>query len=191
VSVVQVDPIEVQVALSAEDSAAVRDAMADGDGDGDPFVTVLDDGARPERRARVYKLDNRFNPNTARRLVRAWLPNGDERYLPGEFVRTRVQVGTRERVLVPTVALSSQLDQRIVYTVGQDGRVRLTPVETGDSYGDRTAVLSGVRPGARVAVSHLQDLRQGQRVSVRPGAGGGSGAPGREKAVEEASSERR
>jgi hypothetical protein len=38
----------------------------------------------------VFSFDNRFDPRTARRLVRAWLSNGDERYLPGQFVRTRV-----------------------------------------------------------------------------------------------------
>ena len=45
---------------------------------------------------------------------------------------------------VPTVALSSQLDQRVVYAVGQDGKVSVVPVEVGDSHGDMTAVLSGL-----------------------------------------------
>lgn len=187
VSVVQMDPIEVQVALSAEASAAVQEAMADAD----PRLTVLSDGARPDREARIHKLDNRFNANTARRLVRAWLPNGDGRYLPGEFVRTRVQVGTKERVLVPTVALTSQLDQRVVYTVDGDGRVRMAPVETGDDHGDMTAVLSGLRAGSFVATDHLQDLRHGQQVRVRQGGSERPGAPAARAAAEGVGVERR
>lgn len=163
VSVVQTDPIDVQVALSADHSAAVQDAMEAGE----PFVAVLAEGGRPERRARIYKLDNRFDPGTSRRLVRAWLQNGDERYLPGEFVRTRVQVGTTERILVPTAALSSLLNQRIVYTVDQEGKVRLRPIEVGRSYGQMTAVLKGLDAGSLVATDHLQRLGQGQRVRVR------------------------
>ena len=163
VSVVQTEPIDVQVALSASDSAAVQRAMEVGD----PFVTVLPDDAHPERKARIYKLDNRFDPNTSRRLVRAWLENGDERFLPGEFVRTQVQIGMEERLLVPTVALSSLLDQRIVYTIDPDGTVRLTPVETGGTYGQMTAIREGLDAGALVAVDHLQSLPQGQRVRVR------------------------
>ncbi|GJD48295.1 Multidrug resistance protein MdtA [Methylobacterium crusticola] len=166
VSVVQVDPIEVQVALSAEDSEAVRAALkAD-----HAAVAVLDARKAAERKATIYRLDNRFDPRTARRLVRAWLPNADERYLPGEFVRTRVQVGTEERLLVPTIALAAQLDQRIVWAVGPDGAVTMTPVETGESFGERTAILSGLKAGARIATDHLQLLRQGLKVGVgRPG----------------------
>jgi len=187
VSVVQIDPIEVQVALSAEASDAVQDAMADAG----PRLTVLSDGGRPDREARIHKLDNRFNTTTARRSVRAWLPNGDGRYLPGEFVRTRVQVGTKDRVLVPTVALTSQLDQRIVYAVDQDGRVRMTPVETGDDYGGMTAVLSGLRAGSLVATDHLQDLRHGQQVRVRRGGGERPGAAAAQAAAESVGVERR
>ncbi|KMO36068.1 RND transporter MFP subunit [Methylobacterium variabile] len=164
VSVVQVDPIEVQVALSSEDSEAVRAALKENRA----FIQVLDSQGRPERKATIYKLDNRFDPRTARRLVRAWLPNADERYLPGEFVRTQVEVGTQERLLVPTVALSSQLDQRIVWRVGEDGRVAMTPVETGEEFGDRTAIEKGLKPGDRIATDHLQLLRQDQRVGIKP-----------------------
>lgn len=163
VSVVQTDPIDVQVALSARDSAAVQRAMESGDAS----VTILEDGSHPEREARIYKLDNRFDPSTSRRLVRAWLENGDERFLPGEFVRTRVEVGTEERLLVPTVALSSLLDQRIVYTVDPEGKVQLTPVETGGTYGQMTAIRKGVNAGALVSTDHLQRLTQGLSVRVR------------------------
>jgi hypothetical protein len=120
-------------------------------------------------------------PIEARRLVRAWLENG-ERFLPGEFVRTRVQVGTEERILVPTVALSSLLDQRIVYAIGADGKVRLTPVETGGTYGQMTAIRQGLEAGALVAVDHLQSLAQDQRVRVRRAPQGGPSVAGREGA---------
>ncbi|MGX7707652.1 efflux RND transporter periplasmic adaptor subunit [Methylobacterium sp. Gmos1] len=163
VSVVQVDPIEVQVALSGEDSEAVRAVLKENRA----FIQTLDAQGHPERKATIYKLDNRFDPRTARRLVRAWLPNADERYLPGEFVRTQVQVGQEERLLVPTVALSSQLDQRIVWRVGDDGKVTMAPVETGEEFGDRTSVLKGLKAGERIATDHLQLLRQDQRVGIR------------------------
>ncbi|TNC12307.1 efflux RND transporter periplasmic adaptor subunit [Methylobacterium terricola] len=164
VSVVQVDPIEVQVALSTEDSEAVRAALKEDRA----FIQTLDIQGKPERKATIYKLDNRFDPRTARRLVRAWLPNADERYLPGEFVRTRVQVGTEERLLVPTVALSAQLDQRIVWRVDDQGKVAMAPVTTGEEFGDRTAILKGLKAGDRIATDHLQLLRQDQRVGIKP-----------------------
>jgi RND family efflux transporter MFP subunit len=178
VGVVQTDPIDVQVALSASDSAAVQRAMEAGE----PFVRILPDAGNPERRARIYKLDNRFDRNTSRRLVRAWLQNEDERFLPGEFVRTQVQTGTEERILVPTVALSSVLDQRVVYTVDEEGRMRLTPVETGGTYGQMTAIRNGLDPGVLVATDHLQSLSQGLRVRVRRKPPDGASVASREDA---------
>lgn len=165
VSVVQVDPIQVQMALSSEDAEAVRRALPERE----VTVQLLDAARKPVREAKIDELDNRFDPRTDRRLVRAAVPNADERYLPGQFVRTRVQVGTQERLLVPTISLSSQLDQQIVWTVDQGGTIQLTPVETGDAYGEYTAILKGLRPGMLVATDHLQALRQGMRVNPRMG----------------------
>ena len=80
-----------------------------------------------------------------------------------------MQVGQKKLLLIPTSVLASQLDQRIVWTVGADCRVSVTPIETGDSYGDQTAVESGLKPGVRIAADHLQRLNQGLCVGVREG----------------------
>ena len=162
-SVVQVDPVDLQIALSAEDSEAVQEAM----GKGMAKVILLNGDGKPEREARIYKLDNHFDPRTARRLVRALVHNADGRYLPGQFVRSRVEVGTRERLMVPTVALSTELDQRIVYVVDAAGKVSADAVETGSTYGDKTAILNGLEPGASVAIDHLQRLHDGSVVRAK------------------------
>ncbi|WP_456684794.1 efflux RND transporter periplasmic adaptor subunit [Bradyrhizobium sp. P5_C11_2] len=175
VTVVQLDPIDVQMALSSEDSEALREAMQTGP----VTVEVLDETGKPIRDAKVYQLDNRFDPRTARRLVRALLPNSDERFLPGQFVRARVKTGTEEKLLVPTVALSAKLAQQIVYVVDDEGVVRQKPVTTGDSFGEDTAILAGLKVGERVVTDHLQDMRQDLKVEVRSGnAGDSAGPPG-------------
>ncbi|HJE22476.1 MAG TPA: efflux RND transporter periplasmic adaptor subunit [Methylorubrum populi] len=165
VSVVQVNPIDVQMALSSEDAEAVRAALAEGRAK----VQLLDVQREPVREATIYRLDNRFDPRTGRRLIQAWLANEDERYLPGRFVRARVEVGRQERLLVPTVALSAQLDQQVVWTVDESGSVHMTPIEIGDAYGDATAVLKGLKPDMVVVTDHLQSMRQNLKVEPRIG----------------------
>ena len=162
-SVVQIDPIDVQVALSAADAEAVHAALEKKDAK----VSLLDEAGKPERDARIYQLDNRFDPRTARRLVRALLPNKDGHYLPGQFVRTRLTVGTASRILAPTLALSTQLDQQIIYAVDKDGTVRVVPVETGDAYGASTVITQGLDAGMTVAVDHLQRLHKGMKVEIK------------------------
>ena len=132
-------------------------------------VQLLDVGREPVREATIYRLDNRFDPRTGRRLIQAWLDNADERYLPGRFVRSRIEVGRQERLLVPTVALSAQLDQQVVWTVDETGTVHMTAIEVGDVYGDNTAVLKGLKPGTLVVTDHLQSMRQNLKVEPRAG----------------------
>ncbi|GJE18967.1 efflux RND transporter periplasmic adaptor subunit [Methylobacterium marchantiae] len=163
VSVVQLDPIDIQMALSAEDSEAVRAAMKDGG----ITVAVLDAEGKPVREAKIYQLDNRFDPRTARRLVRALMPNDDERFLPGQFVRASIRTGTKDRLLVPTASLDAQLAQQIVYVVDASGTVQQRPVTTGDTYGENTAILDGLSDGDRVVVDHLQEMRQDLKVLVQ------------------------
>jgi multidrug efflux system membrane fusion protein len=165
VSVVQLDPIDIQMALSAEDSETVRAAAKAGS----VTVEVLDVAGKPVREAKIYQLDNRFDPRTARRLVRALMPNDDERFLPGQFVRASIRTGTKDRLLVPTIALDAQLAQQIVYVVDSAGKVQQKPVTTGDSYGENTAILDGLSDGDRVVVDHLQEMRQDLKVLARPG----------------------
>ncbi len=145
-------------------------------------VEVLDEAGKPMRDAKVYQLDNRFDPRTARRLVRALLPNTDERFLPGQFIRARVKTGTEEKLLVPTIALSARLAQQIVYVVDDQGVVRQKPVTTGDSFGEDTAILAGLKAGERVVTDHLQDMRQDLKVEIRSAEADGPSKPPATKA---------
>ena len=165
VSVVQVNPIDVQMALSSEDAEAVRVALAEKR----TRVQLLDVRREPVAEATIYRLDNRFDPRTGRRLIQAYVENGDERYLPGRFVRARIEVGRQERLLVPTIALSAQLDQQVVWTVDDKNMVHMTPIETGDAYGENTEVVKGLKPDTRVVVDHLQSMRQNLKVAPRSG----------------------
>lgn len=167
VSVVQLDPIDVQMALSSDDSEALRRAMTQGKA----AVTLLDDKGQPVREAEVYQLDNRFDPRTDRRLVRARIANSDERFLPGQFVRVKIRTGTERKLLVPTIALSAQLAQQIVYVVDADGMVQQRPITTGDVFGSSTAIVAGLSGGERIVVDHLQEMRQGLKVAVNEAGG--------------------
>ncbi|AWN38571.1 efflux RND transporter periplasmic adaptor subunit [Methylobacterium radiodurans] len=174
VSVVQLDPIDLQMALSSEDVEAVRQGLKEGT----VTVGVLDGRGTKVADARIYQLDNRFDPRTARRLVRASVANADERFVPGQFMRGRIQVGTQSRILVPTVALSAKLAQRIVYVVGKNGRVEQRPVETGQAYGERTEILKGLEAGERVVTDHIQRMRDGLRVEERRAVAGNEASTG-------------
>ena len=59
---------------------------------------------------------------------------------------------TAASTLVPTVAIVTEKGQSGVLLVGKDDEPTFQPVELGSSSGDKSAILSGVKPGTRVFI---------------------------------------
>lgn len=73
------------------------------------------------------------------------------------------------RVFVPQAALS-QRDGRGVVLVVENGRVRVAPVETGETSEGEVEVRTGLRGGESVIVSPPAGLNEGSRVRIKKGA---------------------
>lgn len=90
------------------------------------------------------------DPETHTFSVRLEL-NGEQTGLyPGMTVKVAFAVGETKRMLVPQSALWHQGEMTGVYVIGKDG-VSLRQVRTGDHYGDRIEVLSGLNDGDVIA----------------------------------------
>jgi len=76
---------------------------------------------------------------------------------PGVYARAHFVVGTAARLLVPRAAVVRRSEVTAVYVVGTDGRPRLRQVRLGTA-GDEASVevLSGLKPGERVAVEPIK-----------------------------------
>lgn len=83
--------------------------------------------------------------------VRLELPAGQFGLYPGMFVKAVFVVGESQRLLVPDSALIRRSEVTGVYIVDAEDNVRLRQVRIGGSFGDRTEVLAGLRPGERIA----------------------------------------
>ena len=85
----------------------------------------------------------------------------------GMFGRVLFPTGEEAVVAVPQRAVSRVGGYEGLYLVTGDNVVRLVVVKTGKTVGDEVEILSGIEPGARVAVSPLERLTDGARVEVR------------------------
>ena len=81
--------------------------------------------------------------------------------------RIRIPAGHRTVLAVPKRALSRAGGYEGLFVVTPDNTARLVLVTTGDAYGDDLEILSGIEPGARVAVSQVERLVDGARVELR------------------------
>lgn len=83
--------------------------------------------------------------------VRLDLPEGQFGLYPGMFVKVAFEIGEAERLLVPAEAVLHRSEVTAVYVVNPDG-VRLRQVRTGQHFGDRVEILSGLLAGESVAL---------------------------------------
>ncbi|MBW4025237.1 MAG: efflux RND transporter periplasmic adaptor subunit [Proteobacteria bacterium] len=168
VRLTQVNPILIQVALSESDVRAVqavlkRNAPA-------TLEIVHRDGTRERHEARIVMVDNQFNSSTARLRVRAVIDNADDSLIPGAFLNVRLELGHEQKLVVPTRALTAQLDQHLVYLLN-DGKAHVRQVQTGRQYHDDTVINKGVKAGDVIAINHLQNLNDGTAVTIEASSG--------------------
>ncbi len=85
----------------------------------------------------------------------------------GLYGRIRIRAGKATVLAVPKRAISRAGGYEGLFVVAPDNTVRLVLVTTGEAYGDEVEILSGIEPGARVAVSPVERLVDGARVELR------------------------
>ena len=127
--------------------------------------------ARPRQRGgfphrgTINFVDNQVNPRTGTLRVRGVFPNKDEALVPGYFARVRVPIGDPHKALLVTErALDTDQGQKVVYVVDKDNKVVSRPVRLGALHDGLREITDGLKPGERVIVNGLQQVRPGMTV---------------------------
>jgi len=173
-TVVQLDPIYVNFAINEQDVQQLRAdqirrglslARAREELQKIPIEAGLQtETGYPHRGALEYAAPI-VNQSTGTHDVRAVFQNPDRVLLPGNFLRVRVPVGQqREAVLVPDVALGSDLAGRYVLVVNADNVVEQRKVETGPVEGELRVIENGLKGDERVVVGGMLRAIPGQKV---------------------------
>lgn len=113
-------------------------------------------------------VDNQVNPKTGTLRARGVFPNTDEALSPGFFARLRMPVSPSHRaLLVSERALDNDQGQKVVYVVDKDDKVVSRAVRLGAMHNGLREVTDGLRPGERVIVNGLQQVRPGATVEPK------------------------
>lgn len=121
--------------------------------------------ARPDMLGTVIEVAPLVDPQTGTVTVRVRLrPRDEGANLLGASVRGHLLLSRQSGVVVPWTALMRSGSDPAVWTVGEDGRVSLTPVRI-NHFGDGTIhVAEGLEDGQRVVGDGAQLLYPGRRV---------------------------
>jgi multidrug efflux pump subunit AcrA (membrane-fusion protein) len=115
---------------------------------------------------KISRLSPAVDASTRAFAFEALVPNADGRLKPGTFARVHLTTALVEPVLtIPYAAMQYRYGVYRAFTVDGDTLV-MHELKTGDRVGDRMEVLEGVGLGQKVALTDVDTLIDGQKVSV-------------------------
>lgn len=172
----RLDPIYADFTITENDLSSVQQNMEQGT----LRVEVrLPDEPGDARPGALTFLDNAVQDGTGTVKLRATIPNQDQRFWPGRFVKVRLVLSTiKDAVLVPASAPQTSAKGDFVYVVKDDSTAEMRPVTLGQRHEDRVVVAQGLSAGERVVIEGQMAVMPGGKVRVA-----GPAAPGPERAA--------
>lgn len=172
VTINQVAPVYVAVAVPERDLAEIRRRQAEG-----RLEVEAEEPATGKALARgeLTFIDNAVDRTTGTITLKATFPNADRVLWPGEFVNARITLTTlADAVVAPQGAVQSGQQGSYAYVVKADDTVESRPVAVARTLADGAVIEKGLAVGERVVTDGHLRLRPGSKVEIlaaEPGAG--------------------
>ncbi|AKM09080.1 efflux RND transporter periplasmic adaptor subunit [Croceicoccus naphthovorans] len=164
------DSVYVDVTQSAAQLIDLKQSLSAGDlneGKGPQIELTLPNGTIYPIEGRLQFSDVTVDPDSGSVILRAAFPNPEGLLLPGMYVRARLVEGLRDNViLAPQQGISRDPRGRgTAMVVGKDNKVEVRLVETDRVVGDKWIVTGGLKPGDKLIIEGLMNLRPGTVVN--------------------------
>ena len=161
-TITQVDPLWVRFSIAEGDYDRIRSSA------GSAQVGIVDSkGAIAASDGRLNFTGSTVDPKIGTIQLRAEFPNRGLRWLPGQFLKVRIEAGARDAFLVPQAAVTQTERARSVWIAGTDGKAVQRNVQTSNWLGNDWIVTGGLNPGELVIVDNLMKLKPGAAVQPR------------------------
>ena len=159
--IMQIDPLKVIANISEQYFPNVKVGM--------PVKLAVDIFPDEEFTGTVSLIYPALDPTTRTFKVEVKVPNAKRTLRPGMYARTTFDMGSKEGVMVPDVAVQKQVGsaERYLYVIVGDSVAERRSVKVGRQVGDRVDILSGVEAGEPVAVAALSKLFDGAKVDIK------------------------
>jgi RND family efflux transporter MFP subunit len=171
-TIVSVDPMYAYFDVDEHTALRVRRLVREGKSDsprdgGFPVSLGLANEDGHPHRGTINFVDNQVNPKTGTIRLRGVFPNKEQVLLPGLFARVRVPIGRPHKgLLVTDRAVDTDQGQKILYLVNDKNEVVSRPIRLGALHEGLREITDGLKPGERVIVKGLQQVRLG--ITVEP-----------------------
>lgn len=114
---------------------------------------------------RLRELSPMADPATRTFTAKISIPKASSEVRLGMTAMVSFSIETPPGLRLPLTALFNHRDKTAVWLVENDS-VKLASVEIGGAIGNEVMILSGLNPGQTVVTAGVNQLREGQKVSV-------------------------
>lgn len=116
---------------------------------------------------KISVMDRAVDPQTGTIKVRLTFPNDKGMLKPGMNTTVRVkQTAAANEMIIPHIAVREQLGEFTVFVVGDSAVVHQQKIILGTPIGDSIIISGGVKPGDRIVVQGIQNMREGVKVKI-------------------------
>jgi membrane fusion protein (multidrug efflux system) len=130
---------------------------------------VLADGTVYPHKGQFYVADRQVNPQTGAIRLAGVFANPGNILRPGQYGRVRAVTEIRRNaLLVPQRAVTELQGRYQVAVVDDTNTVRIRPVTVGERSGSMWIIEDGLKPGERIVVEGLQQIRPNLIVKPEP-----------------------
>ncbi|GAB1541168.1 efflux RND transporter periplasmic adaptor subunit [Scytonema sp. NUACC21] len=164
-TITQNQPLEVNISIPLQQAPRVRI--------GTP-VELMDAQGKSIGTSKVFFISPQAANDTQSVLIKALFDNAKGQLRADSFVGARVIWEQQPGILIPTEAVSRVAGQTFVYVAQQQGQnqqgqpqliARQKLVKLGDLQGNSYQVLEGLKPGDKLIVAGLLNLRNGAPIT--------------------------
>lgn len=129
---------------------------------------TLEDGSTYSEKGRLALTEVAVDESTGSVTLRAVFPNPQHVLLPGMFVRAHVDEGVMDdAILAPQQGITRDAKgTATALIVDSSNKVEQREVETGETYGDKWLVVTGLKAGDKLIVEGTSKVSIGQQVKA-------------------------
>ena len=164
VTIEQIKPIYIQFTLPEQNLDEIRRSLTDGT----LQVQALIEGQKTNSvDGKVSFLESTVNTTSGTITMRAIFANDNQKLFPGQFVDVVVSMPPgASSVVVPSTAVVVSQTGNSVYVLRPNKTVDFVNVTVARTFGELTAISSGLKPGDQVVVDGQLQLTPGAHVRV-------------------------
>ena len=118
---------------------------------------------------KISLIDRAVDPQTGSIKTRLVFPNKENTLRAGMSGTVRVlNTASEKAIVIPYKAVTEQLGEFYVYVEGDSSKVSQRKLSLGKPIGSNIIVKDGLKPGEKIAVEGVQNLREGAVINAAP-----------------------